>query len=548
MKKCLRLIAISFFLISFQLYACQLNTDTGVSCCEMEQLEELDLKRLRCDFPGERVSVTRKAAIPWRGFFPTISSFRQAIRNAPTNAACLEHNAYYTAFGGIVTIEQRIQEFTKLCMTWLAVMFEQLKINHAWHSNNSTDQAFPPDDFFNITSSNFIPYAQKKISRPGDKFYFRGDLHGDILSLVKQLEDMKERKVIDDNFRIISDNIWMIFLGDYVDRGCYGCEVMYILLRLVLANPDRVILVRGNHEDYAMHKMYNFEKEVAAKFGLNYKQVYACFVRMYACMPVVLYIGCANADNTRVHYLQGCHGGLEIGYDPGSFLDCLYSNYQRIKLKERRLFIERVLKESATSPDKAADLQKQERWNPSIKKLFELLDRELLKPSIQPSQIGFMWNDFTVLDKTSQVEQSERGNGTFTYGREATEDVLDAQSTQRSKIIGVFRGHQHGDPEMMDRLLQCKGVYKLWNDANLQDMVSPDTRDIVSCPMVEHHDHNKANVFTFNVAPDTPTGVDHHFYFDTYGILTIDQEPCLWSLEVFNTQVLRPIKGQCNTK
>ena len=38
---------------------------------------------------------------------------------------------------------------------------------------------------------------------------------------------------------------YMVFLGDYLDRGHYGMEVVYTLLRLKFENWDRVFLLKG---------------------------------------------------------------------------------------------------------------------------------------------------------------------------------------------------------------------------------------------------------------------------------------------------------------
>jgi hypothetical protein len=58
-----------------------------------------------------------------------------------------------------------------------------------------------------------------------------------------------------------------VFLGDIVDRGRYSLEVLCLLLAFKLQYPQRVFLVRGNHEDSAMNKSYGFGAECMARFG-----------------------------------------------------------------------------------------------------------------------------------------------------------------------------------------------------------------------------------------------------------------------------------------
>lgn len=64
-----------------------------------------------------------------------------------------------------------------------------------------------------------------------------GDLHGDLESLRYMLETPS----------LVGDG-WIIFLGDYGDRGENSPEVWYAVLKLKLDISDQVILLRGNHE------------------------------------------------------------------------------------------------------------------------------------------------------------------------------------------------------------------------------------------------------------------------------------------------------------
>jgi protein phosphatase len=69
-----------------------------------------------------------------------------------------------------------------------------------------------------------------------------GDLHGDLQSLIFILEDSGFIRSSP------QDREYIVFLGDYGDRGDESVEVYYLILSLKSIFKEKVILLRGNHE------------------------------------------------------------------------------------------------------------------------------------------------------------------------------------------------------------------------------------------------------------------------------------------------------------
>jgi diadenosine tetraphosphatase ApaH/serine/threonine PP2A family protein phosphatase len=92
-----------------------------------------------------------------------------------------------------------------------------------------------------------------------------GDIHGDLNSLKIVLEQKE---------KLDCKNI--LFLGDYVDRGSQGAEVLLALYDLKVADPDHVFLLRGNHEDEHINRYYGFYDEIGhdTKFIMRMQSIF----------------------------------------------------------------------------------------------------------------------------------------------------------------------------------------------------------------------------------------------------------------------------------
>jgi protein phosphatase len=141
-----------------------------------------------------------------------------------------------------------------------------LKQNIKYHviniiqKRNITIEEF--EDINKIINQNYNDLFHNKVQhiQSKEKIYVIGDIHGSLDSVLMY-------------FLIscgIKNNVF-VFLGDYLDRGSNGLEVICLLMLLRLLYPKQIYMTIGNHELRSVYKMKGTYHEFTEKLNIDIK-------------------------------------------------------------------------------------------------------------------------------------------------------------------------------------------------------------------------------------------------------------------------------------
>ncbi len=127
------------------------------------------------------------------------------------------------------------------------------------------------------------------IEKDWNEFMVVGDTHGELEAARKPAEHS------------YAEDVPIVYLGDYVDRGKKQLENLAYLLSMKMERPEKMVLLRGNHETRGMNLSYGFQQVVGKQFSSH---LFERIVSLYRKIPAAGVVG-------KKYYLA--HGGIPKG-------------------------------------------------------------------------------------------------------------------------------------------------------------------------------------------------------------------------------------------
>ena len=172
---------------------------------------------------------------------------------------------------------------------------------------------------FLIDKSLPIIKEQKMLVELEAPLHVCGDIHGQYYDLLRIFEHCG-----------YPGEFNYLFLGDYVDRGKQSLETVCLLLCYKIKFPDKVTLLRGNHESSVTNRIYGFYDECKRRYNVR---IWRSFTDLFNYLPVAALIdekilcmhGGLSPELKNIQNIQDISRPTDIP-DTGLLCDLLWSD------------------------------------------------------------------------------------------------------------------------------------------------------------------------------------------------------------------------------
>ena len=172
---------------------------------------------------------------------------------------------------------------------------------------------------FLIDKSLQIIKVQKMLVELEAPLHVCGDIHGQYYDLLRIFEHCG-----------YPGEYNYLFLGDYVDRGKQSLETVCLLLCYKIKYPEKVTLLRGNHESSVTNRIYGFYDECKRRYNIR---LWKSFTELFNYLPVAALIddkilcmhGGLSPDLKSIENIKDISRPTEIP-DNGLLCDLLWSD------------------------------------------------------------------------------------------------------------------------------------------------------------------------------------------------------------------------------
>ena len=242
--------------------------------------------------------------------------------------------------------------------------------------------------------------AEPKIIKVQSPIYVFGDIHGNLKDLMTYTNHVLKKAPA------LHSTGNCLFLGDYVDRGSESMEVVLYLFCRKILQPNKIFLLRGNHEDRPIQINFSFKTEILRKLGgrkgINVdtaNRIWELFNSVFDVMPIAAVI-----DES----IFCAHGGIP---------------YTQINLNILERSIPKVMRNMQEDNDSVWEIL----WSDPAS---DDLNREI--------QENLLSRDPETIEEANRgyVENSKRGTGYF-YSERAVDRFM-----AENNLTHVIRAHE----------------------------------------------------------------------------------------------------------